>query len=202
MLFIIAVSDNNNISNSANYRDSSGSIKIGSSTDVLNAYRFENGTLIECEKCVNFAFQLSDRISGTNNKEQLMNEERNSLCICNGCLKMQTESRPAVEAVWVQEYKFDDSGRVARSKTGIGASAGDTVVCQYTLLPVDGYDTSCAPMQTMMDCFGERNYIGAVIVAVPTLTFSLLDGSQITHKAILSQKKFLRLTSTTGKYKV
>ncbi|EJW84882.1 hypothetical protein WUBG_04205 [Wuchereria bancrofti] len=45
-------------------------------------------------------------------------------------------------------------------------------------------------------------YIGAVIVAVPTLTFSLLDGSQITHKAILSQKKFLRLTSTTGKYKV
>ncbi|VDM08927.1 unnamed protein product [Wuchereria bancrofti] len=102
MLFIIAVSDNNNISNSANYRDSSGSIKIGSSTDVLNAYRFENGTLIECEKCVNFAFQLSDRISG------------NMLNVTT----LFGSNWPAVEAVWVQEYKFDDSGRVARSKTG------------------------------------------------------------------------------------
>ncbi|VDO35257.1 unnamed protein product [Onchocerca flexuosa] len=55
-----------------------------------------------------------------------------------------------------RNVKFDDSGRIARSKTDIGASAGDTVVCQHTLLPVDGYDMSCAPIQTMMNCFGER----------------------------------------------
>uniref|UniRef100_A0A8R1TTS3 Uncharacterized protein n=1 Tax=Onchocerca volvulus TaxID=6282 RepID=A0A8R1TTS3_ONCVO len=83
-----------------------------------------------------------------------MYEERNSLCICNEYMEVAAEcclgARP-------RNVKFGDSGRIARSKTDIGASAGDTVVCQHTLLPVDGYDMSYAPIQTMMDCFeGKR----------------------------------------------